>query len=62
MLDDKPFMFWFLNPASHIKLFSVILKSDMDPGYILLSIDPISVREIPTKVFPVQAFAVIKKV
>ena len=55
-------MSWFLNPASHIKLFSVILKSDMDPGYILLSIDPISIREIPTKVFPVQAFAVIKKV
>ena len=27
------FMF-FLNPANHIRLFSVILESDIDPGYI----------------------------
>ena len=37
ILDDKPFMFSFLNPANHIEFFSVILKSDMEPGCILLN-------------------------
>ena len=46
-LDDKTFMFFFLNPANHIEFFSMILKSDMDPGCILLKINPIPVGEIP---------------
>ena len=50
-------MFFILNaatcPANHIKFFSVILKSDMDPGCVLLNINPISIREIPTRAFPV---------
>ena len=53
IFDDKPFMFFFLNPACRIDFFSVFLKSDMDPGCILLNINPIPIREIPTRVFPV---------
>ena len=49
ILDDKR----FLNPVNHIELFSVILKSDMDQGCILLNINPIPVGQIPTKAFPV---------
>ena len=41
ILDEKPFMLFFLNPANHIEYFSVILKSDMNPGCILLKINPI---------------------
>ena len=52
ILDDKPFMFFFLNPANHIEIVSVISKS-MEPGWILLNINPILIREIPTTVFPV---------
>ena len=37
ILDDKPFMFSFLNPVNHMEFFSVILKSDMEPGCILLN-------------------------
>ena len=51
ILDDKPFMFFFLNPANHIKFFSVILNLDMDPGCILRKINPIPVREIATRAF-----------
>ena len=53
ILDDKPFMFFFLNSANHIEFFAVILKSDMDPGCILLNINPIPIREIPTRAVPV---------
>ena len=59
--DEKPFMFFFLNPANHIESFSVISKSDMEPGCILLKMNPISIREIPTKAFPVWIFYVIEK-
>ena len=44
-------MFFFLNPANHIEFFSVILKSDIDPGCILLNIKSIPIGEIPTKAF-----------
>ena len=53
ILDDKPFMFFFVNPANHLEMFSEVLKLDMDPGYILLNINPIPIREIPTRAFPV---------
>ena len=61
LLVDKSFMF-FLNPANHIKIYSVILKSDMEPGYILLKIKPISIREIPTRAFPVSVFDIVERV
>ena len=41
-------MFLFLNLANHVELFSVILKSYMDLGCILLKIDPIPSRETQT--------------
>ena len=47
----KPFMFFFLNPVNHIEFFSVILKSDIDPGCILLNIKSIPIGEIPTEAF-----------
>ena len=50
-LDDKSFIFFFLNPANHIAFFSVISMSGMEP-----------VGEIPTKAFPVWVFYVIEKV
>ena len=50
ILDDKSFMFFFLNQANHIEFASVISKSDMKPGEILLGINPIPIGEIPTKV------------
>ena len=53
ILNDKPFLSFFLNPANHIEFFSVILKSDMDPGCILLNINPIPIGEISTKAFSV---------
>ena len=55
-------MFFFLNPANHIEFFSVILKSDMDPGCILLNINPIPIGEISTKAFSVWVFYVNEKV
>ena len=61
LLVDKSFMF-FLNPANHIKIYSVILKSDMEPGCILLKIKPISIREIPTRAFPVSVFDIVERV
>ena len=37
-LFKEPFIWhnvmFFLNPANHIRFFSVILESDIDPGYI----------------------------
>ena len=62
ILDDKPFMLFFLNPANHIDFFSVILMSDMDSGSFFLNINPIPIREILTKAFPVSVFHVIEKV
>ena len=62
ILNDKPFMFFFQNPANQIELFSVILKSDMDQGCLLLDINTIPIREIATKAFPVWVFYVIEKV
>ena len=53
MLGDKPFMFFVSKLANHVELFSVISKSDMEPGCILLNIKPIPIGEIPTKAFPV---------
>ena len=53
ILDDKPFVFFFLNPANHMEFFSVILKSDLDQGCILLNINPIPIGENPTKAYPV---------
>ena len=62
ILNDKPFLFFILNTANHIEVFSMISKSDMEPGCILLNINPIPIREIPTKAFPVWVFYVIQKV
>ena len=61
ILDETLFMFLFL-PANHIEFFSVMSKSDMEPRYILLNINPIPIREIPNKVFLVYVFYVIEKV
>ena len=61
ILDDKPFMFFFLNPANHTEFFSEISKSVMEPGCILLNINTIPIREIPTKAFTVWVFYVIEK-
>ena len=61
ILDDKPFIFFLLNPANHIEFFSVISKSDMEPGCILLNINLIPVREIPTKAFPMWVFYDLRK-
>ena len=58
-LDGKPFMFFFLNPVNHIEFFSVILKSDMIPGCILLNFNITPIWEILTKPFPVEAFYVM---
>ena len=55
-------MFFFLNPATHIDFFSVILKSNMDQGCILLNIDHIPIREIPVKAFPAKVFYVSETV
>ena len=62
ILDDKPFMFFFLNPTNHMESFSVISNSDMEPGCILLNINPIPIKEIPTKAFLVWVLYVIEKV
>ena len=62
ILDGKPFMFFFLNPANHIELSSVISKSDVKPGCILLNINRIPIRETPTKAFPVWVFYATEKV
>ena len=40
---DKRFMFFFLCPANHIGFFYVIWKPDVDPGCILLNINPIPI-------------------
>ena len=37
--------------------FSLILESDIDPGYISININPILFREIQIKAFPVCAFS-----
>ena len=55
-------MFFFPNPANHIKFFSVISKSDIEPGCTLLNINYNLIREIPTKAFPLRTFYVIEKV
>ena len=39
----SPFMFFILSPANHIEFFSVVSKSDMEPGCILLNINPIPI-------------------
>ena len=54
--------FFFLNPANHIEFFSVISRSDVEPGSILLNIKHIPIREIPIKAFPIWVFSVIEKV
>ena len=36
-------MFSFVNPASHMEFLSVVLKSVMDPGCILLNIHPVAI-------------------
>ena len=61
-LDDKPFMFFFLNPPDHVEFFSAVLKSVIAPRCILLKINPIPIAEIPAKSFPVWVFYVIEKV
>ena len=53
IFDDKLTMFFPLNPASHSKFFSEVVKSVMDPGRILLNINPVPIKEISTKAFPV---------
>ena len=53
ILDDRPIMFFFLNPANHIEFFSVISRSDMEPACILLNISPIPIWEVPTRPFQV---------
>ena len=40
ILDDRLLMLFYINLANHIKFFSVILKSDVDPECILLNINP----------------------
>ena len=62
ILDDKPFIFVFVNPANNIDFFSIISKSDMEPGCILLNIKLIPIRETPIKTFPVWVFYGIEKV
>ena len=47
-LSDN-FMF-FLNPANHIRLFSVILESDIDPGYFHWTWTPSKLEKIQLKV------------
>ena len=54
ILDDKP--------ANHIEFFSVISKPDMEPGYILLYINPIPIWKIPTRAFPVWMFYLTENV
>ena len=60
--DDKHIMFVFVNSSNHIKFFSVVLKSVMEPEWILLNINPIPIRQITTRAFPVRMFHVIEKV
>ena len=62
ILDDNPFVFFFLNAANHMEFFSVVLKSGLDQGCILLNINPIPVREILTKTYPVWLFYVLENV
>ena len=45
---------FFVNPANHIRVFTVIIESDNDPGYI-------PVGEIPTKGFPVCVLNNLRK-
>ena len=52
ILNDKPFLSFFLNPANHIEFFSVILKSDMEPGCIFLNINPISIKKNTNQSLP----------
>ena len=61
-MDDKPFTLFFLNPANHIEYFSVILKSDMGLRCVLLDINPIPIREIPTRAFPIWLCYVVDKI
>ena len=61
ILDDRPFMFFFLNLANHIEFFSKILKLDVDLAYMLLNINHIPIRKIPPRVFPVLMFYVAEK-
>ena len=56
MVDEKPFVFFFLNLVNGMEFFSMISKSDMDPSCILLNINPIPVKEIPVKVFPIWKY------
>ena len=62
ILSDKPFMFYFLNPANQIEFSSVILKLHVASGYILQNINLIPIGEISTKAFPVWVFYVNKRV
>ena len=51
ILDRKHFMFFFLNPANHMESFPVMSKSDMEPGRILLNINPILTKSFLVWVF-----------
>ena len=62
ILDDRLVMLFYINLANHIEFFSVILKSDVDPECILLNINPIPIREIPTRAFSLWVFFVIDQV
>ena len=42
------FMF-FLNPANHIRFFSVILESDIEPGYIHWTLTPFQLEKFQLK-------------
>ena len=55
-------MVFFLNPGNHIEFLSLTLKAYMDPGFILPNVNPILIREIPTRAFPVRVFYVTEKV
>ena len=58
ILDYKPCMLIFINPAKHIEFLPVILKSDMDPECILLNINTIPID----KAFPVWVLYITEKV
>ena len=55
-------MLFFQNPANHIEFSSVVFKSNVDSGCILLKINPLPVTEIPIRAFPVWVVYVIDKV
>ena len=41
---------FFINPASHIRFFTVILESDIDLGYIHWILTPLQLKKFQLKV------------